>query len=519
MWSMNLKNSVRFPLFIALLIVTQADVTFGMLRKSAGRAEGVHQQSAVSSLELQRISERLRPRLADYQSRYEHKQTGLTIANQRLQFSDSVDRHPTLYPFDVRWHENNNTPVFIRVEGGKGGLQKQAVHLPAKDAATKFLQENNQLFRLDNPAEELVPTLEKVDALGKTHVAFNQYYQGIPVWGHDIVVHLDEYHQVYALNARYSPTPTALVNKPGISSSTAIQIASADLEKTTRIEELPSWGKSICDYHEPQAQKYVWIEDKSQRSCLVWHVRVRPNLRDHWYYFVDAQNGAILEKYNATNSDGIAATAIATDLNGVEQTVNSYWLGVMYYLIDASRPIWQENQPDVLNDPRGALLTLDAQNHDLDQDVSLYHVISAENTWTDPAAVSSHCNMGVVFDYFYNTHGRRAIDDNGSTVISLIHVTDNGKSMDNAYWNGALMLYGDGDLAYKPLAGGLDVAAHEMAHGVIQHTVGLEYKFQSGALNESLADVFGVMVDREDWRLGEDVAKTDYYPSGSLRDM
>ena len=59
-----------------------------------------------------------------------------------------------------------------------------------------------------------------------------------------------------------------------------------------------------------------------------------------------------------------------------------------------------------------------------------------------------------------------------------------------------------------PLARALDVAAHEMTHGVIAATVNLEYKFQSGALNESLADVFGAMVDRDDWKLGEDVANT-----------
>lgn len=58
-----------------------------------------------------------------------------------------------------------------------------------------------------------------------------------------------------------------------------------------------------------------------------------------------------------------------------------------------------------------------------------------------------------------------------------------------------------------------------MAHGVTDYTVRLEYKFQSGALNESLSDVFGVMIDRDDWKLGEDVVNTAYYPSGALRDM
>ncbi len=92
--------------------------------------------------------------------------------------------------------------------------------------------------------------------------------------------------------------------------------------------------------------------------------------------------------------------------------------------------------------------------------------------------------------------------------------------MDNAFWNGVFMAYGDGNVAFKPLAQALDVAAHEMTHGVIQHTVNLEYRGESGALNESFADVFAAMVDRDDWQLGEDVIKSlGLFPSGALRDM
>jgi bacillolysin len=419
----------------------------------------------------------------------------------------------------VYWNEKNSTPTFISVKQKKGGLSKQGAPLAAKAMAIEFFKENTSIFQLENPEEELQATDEISDALGKTHIKFNQIYNGIPVWGHDVVSHLDEHNQVYAINARYAPTPTSVaVNKLNISSQSAVQIARMDLEKTMKIENLPDWAKSICNYHEPQTKKYVWIEDKTQQPHLVWHVQIRPNIRDNWYYFVDAQYGAILEKYNATNFDG-PGTAQATDLNGITQTLHSYQVGNTYYMIDASRPIWQTNQPDILNDPRGALLTIDLLNHDLDQNVKLYHVTSENNSWTDPVSVSAHSNMGIVFNYFYNIHGRRAIDNQGSTIMSLIHVTEADKPMDNAYWNGALMLYGDGNVLYKPLAGGLDAAAHEMAHGITQHTVGLEYKFQSGALNESISDVFGVMVDRDDWMIGEDVVKTNYYPSGAMRDM
>jgi bacillolysin len=72
---------------------------------------------------------------------------------------------------------------------------------------------------------------------------------------------------------------------------------------------------------------------------------------------------------------------------------------------------------------------------------------------------------------------------------------------------------------FKPLAGAQDVISHELGHGVVSKTANLEYYGQSGAINESYADIFGSMVDRDDWKIGEDVVKTEYFPSGALRDM
>lgn len=95
----------------------------------------------------------------------------------------------------------------------------------------------------------------------------------------------------------------------------------------------------------------------------------------------------------------------------------------------------------------------------------------------------------------------------------------NGSAMDNAYWNGQAMYYGNGDVAFKPLAGAIDVAGHEMTHGVVEKTANLEYKSQSGAMNESMADIFGSMIEGLNWKIGEDVVRTAYFTTGALRDM
>jgi Zn-dependent metalloprotease len=81
------------------------------------------------------------------------------------------------------------------------------------------------------------------------------------------------------------------------------------------------------------------------------------------------------------------------------------------------------------------------------------------------------------------------------------------------------MWYGNGDQTFTELAGGLDVGGHEMTHGVIEQTANLEYQYESGALNESFADVFAVCIDRGDFKIGEDVVRPLTTTDGCLRNM
>ncbi|MEO7958486.1 MAG: M4 family metallopeptidase, partial [Fibrobacteria bacterium] len=126
----------------------------------------------------------------------------------------------------------------------------------------------------------------------------------------------------------------------------------------------------------------------------------------------------------------------------------------------------------------------------------------------------------LAYDYYLKVHGRNSINGQGGNIRSYINVVEaNGAAMDNAYWSGNAMFYGNGRTIMTPLAGSLDVAGHEMTHGVTGATAALRYSGQSGAINESMSDVFGVMIDRDDWTIGEDVVKTSYFPTGALRSM
>lgn len=226
-----------------------------------------------------------------------------------------------------------------------------------------------------------------------------------------------------------------------------------------------------------------------------------------------------MNSYNNVCYDG-GAPATGTDLNGVTRTFGTYQVGSNYYMMDASQPMFNAAQSQMPNNPVGAIVCLDLKNTDLSSSSQFYYVTSTNNQWNDPVSVSANYNAITTYQYYNSTYSRNSIDNNGMTIYSIIHVTQNGQGMDNAYWNGKVMCYGDGDTYFKPLAGGLDVAAHEMTHGVTQYTSNLQYQDQSGALNESMSDVFGKLVDTTSWKIGASVVK-DFvtFPSGALRDM
>ena len=432
----------------------------------------------------------------------------------------AVSRALRLQNWEVLMDEKKGVPYFLQFRGDRSRFRK-ARKVSAAQAAADFLARNRDLFRLENPGRELEVKDEQADRFGWKHVRFQQKYRGMPVWGGEIIAHLDDTGLLYALNARYLPTPKNVdLRNVEITQEQAIAWALQDLGLRRTDLRLEAWQKRLLKYDGPTARLYIWQDEKVgvPEPRLVWHVAVRPNFQDNWFVFVDAHTGEVLERYNATAFDG-PVTATGVDLNGKTQTLQVYLYNGTYYMIDATRPIWQAQQPDLLNNPKGALVTLDVRGNDLGSKTTVYHVTSSDNSWSDPVSVSAHFNMGKVFEYYYNKFGRRAIDGKGSSIFSVIHVTDQGQGMDNAYWNGVAMAYGDGNVMFKPLAGALDVAAHEMTHGVIDHTVSLEYKFQSGALNESLADVFGAMVDNDDWTLGEEIIKPGHFPGGALRNM
>lgn len=133
----------------------------------------------------------------------------------------------------------------------------------------------------------------------------------------------------------------------------------------------------------------------------------------------------------------------------------------------------------------------------------------------DRSSYRAYLNANDVLRYYEGTHGRRSYDGKGTELVSLVHV---GKNFANAFWSsdGGFMAYGDGDgVVMTDLTRSLDVAGHEMTHGVTSQTARLIYMDESGALNEAFSDFFGVVIaararkKEPDWAIGKTIFKNE----------
>ena len=364
---------------------------------------------------------------------------------------------------------------------------------------------------------------DKTDPQGNKHLLWQQQQDGIPVYGNEIWTHFEN-DQLFLINGRVLPE-TSLDLSPELTENEAIEIVKTTIGKHTTIKTLSAQEKSWLGEEEIQAELVIFYSDVLLKEAhLAWSVSIYPNLGAHWEVMVDAQSGKVLRELDHICHllpPGPQVTN-ATDLQGQSRTIHSYEHGGTSFLIDASRSMFDGGNSTFPNEAQGVIWTINGNNTSpSDDNFNATHNTSTGNFWNDRLAVSAHYNAGEAFNYYKETFNRNSINGQGGNILSFINITDeDGAQMDNAYWNGQAMFYGNGNNDFSsPLAKSLDVAGHEMTHGVIQSAANLEYQGESGALNESLADVFAVMIDRDDWQVGEGVVNTSIYPSNALRDL
>ncbi|WP_273565428.1 M4 family metallopeptidase [Maribacter halichondriae] len=464
------------------------------------------------------------------------REKSITAKSGRTQFQMpsvfNLSASPSLYTHKIVSKSEAGLPLFIESKA-KAETAKLVQRQSLEAITSDYLMDVKGLLRINDPSSEFKVIANTKDKLGQTHIKMQQVFKGVKVYGSEVILHLDKKQQVRGLNGRNRPTPIFENTTPKLSVANALAVIENDLGK-----KLPkaTAAKNNSPLNLPELEEELLIYHFEGKDALARHLTVYPNIMDRWEYFIDAQTGKILDKYyhtctfhfNLNKEDKHYKTTTVppengngNDLNGVNRQLNTYSVNGTNYMVDTSKPMFNAAQSELPDNPVGAIMTLDLRNEAPEEGVEIFHVTSNSNTWNNATGVSAHYNADVSYEYFRNTFNRNSINGQGGTIISFINVADpeDGGSLENAFWNGKAMFYGNGRVAFEPFAGALDVGGHEMSHGVIQNTANLEYRYQSGAINESYADIFGVMIDRDDWQLAEDIVNTQYFPSGAMRDM
>jgi bacillolysin len=381
-------------------------------------------------------------------------------------------------------------------------------------ACFQYLEAIKKPLGIQSPEKEFIVKNIETDELGMNHIRMQQVIEGIPVYGGEAYLH-SRNGIIDRFNGYVYPSPKMESFQPKLTQDDASGITEKDVATKTQFITFTETEQAFLNYSAPVSELVIYHKGKeTNRERLAWHVTVRPNIIERWEYFIDAKNGEVIHFYNNTHSDG-DVLASGTDLNGVNRNFHVYLEAGTYYMVDITKPMF------VPSSFEGVIKTYNANNQPYNQIQTAAVVSSANNTWA-ANAISAHYHAVLSYDYWMNTHNRNSYNGQGASIPSVINITDeNGQGFDNAFWNGSAMFYGNGGTEFKPLAGGLDVCAHELGHAVDETSANLEYQNQSGAINESFSDIIGAMVERRNWLMGEDIIKpgNPNYPSGAMRDM
>jgi len=398
----------------------------------------------------------------------------------------------------IVWNEQNTTPAFI---GGKLSVKGYASASDKSADGIRFLSENSELFGLKEPAKELEVISNFTDELAMTHVKYQQVINGLKIFQGQLIVHFNSDGSIESVNGRYFPTPE-INTVPAISKEAAISAAE----------------NSLSHYKPASKSAELMIYSKGVQLLLVYAVRLPSYEKPMMLVFVEAQNGKIIKIDDGIRYDG-PAVGTGVGLKGTTKSIHTYLFGGKYYLVDASLPMYVPP----IDSSKGVIDTYDAVN-----DTTGNGYLSAgrvfdpnnDNSFNDnerlKAAVDAHIFSRDVYEIYKSRFNRNSFDNSGGSLINVVHYKIN---FNNAYWNGMFMTYGDGDgVIFSNLAGGFDVIAHEMTHGVTNKTADLIYELQSGALNEAVSDIFASIADSTNWLIGEDVY-TPAIPGDALRNM
>jgi Zn-dependent metalloprotease len=390
----------------------------------------------------------------------------------------------------------SNKILSIAVLMALSGTASAFRNSPNVELALNHVQNHREELRASANDEFVVRDASVDPVKGYTVARVDRTYKGLPVIGGDSVqrFHGNKFHGMsQTLNTTMRPT-----TRPTISAEQAI--VDAGVHFGTGFKGMPTSRLVVYALGNSPALAYevVFSGTKADQTPTDMH------------YFVSAQDGKILNKWDTVQSAASAGTAKTLYLGTVPLTTNSVVGG--FELRDPTR-----GNSYTINGHTGRTSGLIFKD--------------ADNVWgngtnadTASAAAEAQYGVGLTWDYYKNVLGRNGIANNGKGSYNRVHF---GVNYNNAFWSDGCfcMTFGDGDgVNLSPLVS-LDISGHEMSHGVTSRTAGLVYSGEPGGLNEANSDIFGTMVefyanntaDTPDYLIGEEVFLANVGGASSLK--
>ncbi|GGS09762.1 peptidase M4 [Streptomyces aureoverticillatus] len=309
------------------------------------------------------------------------------------------------------------------------------------------------------------------DRDGTTHTRYERTYAGLPVLGGDMVVATDKAGKVKDVNraskARLAGIDTGAEVKPAAAEKQALGAAKAEKSTKTKASQAP--------------RKVVWLADSKGGGPVLAYETVVGGLQkdgtpNELHVVTDAATGKKLGQWQAVHN-GTGNTMYSGQV-----TLGTAGSGSRYTLSDTQRG---NHRTYNLNRGTSGTGTLFSGPDDVWG--------NGQPSNLETAGADAHYGAALTWDYYKGVHGRNGIRNDGVGASSRVHY---GNNYSNAFWqNGCFcMTYGDGAGNAKPLTS-IDVAAHEMTHGVTSATGNMQYSREPGGLNEATSDIFAAAVE------------------------
>ena len=433
------------------------------------------------------------------------------------------------------------------------GAYQQTMRIEGQTSKARALKEFGKKYGLDEKNTFEIIT-ESSDISGLTHQRHQQFYKGLKVEFGTVITH-ERNGSVESVNGElYNPSGLSLT--PSLTAEQGFNVAVKSVNAQKYLWEDEESSRNM-EYSKPKGELVIFPIVNKGIVTLAYKYDVyalAPISREEIY--VDAVSGSILYKnpiikhanrlisnndikHNAEKVDAILANPFvtgtaATRYSGTKSIETTYDSATVRYRLE--------------DRTRGAGII--TYNSGRTNTYPSTHFTDTDNVWNngnfgaisstkDNGALDAHWGAMMTYDFWKNIFNRNSFDNKGALIRSYIHYDNDPatpQGFDNAFWNGSVMTYGDGNTVFKGPATSIDICAHEIGHAICTYTANLAYQNQSGAMNEGFSDIWGACIEQYGrngnlnspvdtaypgtsaiWKIGEDITTNTY--GGYLRSM